>query len=75
MTGDWLGVPAEVAATTIRCGVPGCSWKTTSYVRAEAAAAGVWHTYEEHRPEWIAAIGDRPPRDPRPETFLDPERN
>lgn len=74
MTG--LGEPCGVAATTIHCQVAGCGWETTRHRAAEAAAAGVWHVYEQHRPEWVAAVGvDRPPADPRPEAVVGLEGN
>ncbi len=33
-----------------------------------AKAAAVWHTYENHPAHWATVIGDRLPRDARPET-------
>jgi len=76
MTGEGLGVPFAVAATTIHCQVPGCDWRTTRHRADEAAAAGVWHVYEHHRAEWVGAVGmDRPPAEPRPEAVVGLEGN
>lgn len=33
----------------------------------EAQRGAVWHIYEEHPEEWRAVVGDRPPRDLRPD--------
>jgi hypothetical protein len=71
-----LGEPFAVAATTIHCAVEGCIWKTTRHRVEEAAAAGVWHVYEQHRAAWVEAIGeDRPPIEPRPEAVIGLEGN
>ncbi len=34
-----------------------------------AGCAMSWHVYENHRERWNAVVGERTPRDPRPETI------
>lgn len=70
-----IGKPFAVAATTIHCQVPGCGWQTTRHRAVEAAVAGIWHIYEQHRAEWVESFGDRPPAEPRPEAVVGLEGN
>ena len=47
-----------------------CTWIGPPRLSEDMAQGdSVWHVYEEHTPEWVAVVGDRPPLDVDPRTL------
>lgn len=57
--------PVGAAVDCVHCGPTLQTWSTPEAARAAAS----WHVYGEHRDVWNTIVGDRPPRDPDPDTL------
>lgn len=53
-----------------QCALTGCGWVSQPWpAQWQAGSEATWHVYDHHREHWRRLFGERPPRDPHPNTL------